>query len=111
MQREINGSILKDISIFSESCPEDLDKIASEMKIREFKEGELVFREGDPGDELFVVVKGSVSIYIIDKEGKEVVLSNITAGSFFGEMSIIEQAPRSANCRVLEDSIFLVMQC
>jgi diguanylate cyclase (GGDEF)-like protein len=109
MQREINGAILKDISIFSEVSPEDLDRIASEMKQKEFREGELIFREGDQGDELFVVVKGSVSIYIIDKEGKEVVLSSITPGSFFGEMSIIEQAPRSANCRVIEDSEFLVL--
>lgn len=110
MQKEINGSILKNIPIFSEISPGDLDKIASEMKIQEFREGDLIFREGDHGDELFVVIQGSVSIFIIDKEGKEVILSTITPGSFFGEMSIIEQAPRSANCRVLQDSAFLVLR-
>ena len=104
-----NGSILKQISIFSEINDEDLNKIASEMKRKEGKTGELLFREGDPGDELFVVVRGGVSVFIIDKEGKEVVLSDIMTGNFFGEMSIVEQAPRSANCRVIEDSIFLVM--
>ena len=109
MFNETNDNILKNISIFSDTCGDDLNKIAAEMKRREFKKGELIFREGDPGDELYVVVKGGVSIYIIDKEGKEVILSDIMAGSFFGEMSIIEQAPRSANCRVIEDSIFLVM--
>jgi len=109
MHNEINGSVLKNISIFSEIPSGGLDKIASEMKRKEFGEGDLIFREGDPGDELFVVVEGSVSIFIIDKEGKEVILSTISAGSFFGEMSIIEQAPRSATCRVLEDSVFLVL--
>jgi len=109
MLNENNGGILESISIFSDTCPEDLNKIASEMKRKEFRKDELIFREGDPGDELYVVVKGGVSIYIVDKEGKEVVLSDIMAGSFFGEMSIIEQAPRSANCRVIEDSVFLVM--
>jgi len=104
-----NGNVLQNISIFSDTCGVDLAKIAAEMKRRELKAGELIFNEGDPGDELYVVVKGGVSIYIIDKEGKEVVLSEIMAGSFFGEMSIIEQAPRSANCRVIEDSIFLIM--
>ncbi len=109
MFNDNNENILKNISIFSDTCADDLNRIASEMKRKEFKAGELVFREGDPGDELFVVVKGGVSIFIIDKEGKEVVLSDIMAGNFFGEMSIIEQAPRSATCRVIEDSIFLVM--
>lgn len=109
MQNGINGSILKNISIFENISDRDLDKIASEMKRRELKAGELIFREGDPGDELYVIVRGSVSIFIIDKEGKEVNLSEMREGNFFGEMSIIELAPRSANCRVLEDSVFLVM--
>ncbi len=109
MFTDSNDNILKNISIFSDTCGEDLNKIASEMKRKEFKAGDLIFREGDPGDELYVVVKGGVSIFIIDKEGKEVVLSEIMAGNFFGEMSIIEQAPRSATCRVIEDSVFLVM--
>jgi diguanylate cyclase (GGDEF)-like protein len=104
-----NENILKNISIFEDTCDEDLGKIASEMKHRELKAGELIFREGDPGDELYVIVKGGVSIFIIDKEGEEVILSEMMAGNFFGEMSIIEQAPRSANCRVIEDSTFLVM--
>ena len=109
MQSQYNENILKNISIFSDTCGDDLDKIAREMKKKEFKAGELIFREGDAGEELFVVVQGGVTIFIIDKEGKEVVLSDILAGNFFGEMSIIEQAPRSANCRVIEDSVFLVM--
>lgn len=109
MQKEINGSILKNIPVFSGISTEGLDRIAAEMKLKEYGEGELIFSEGDHGDELFVVIEGSVSIFIVDKEGKEVVLSGITAGNFFGEMSIIEQAPRSANCRVIEDSVFLVL--
>lgn len=109
MNNLTNGGILKHISIFSDTSGEDLDKIASEMKRKEYKAGELIFREGDPGDELFVVVSGGVSVYIVDKENKEVILSEIRTGNFFGEMSIVEQAPRSANCRVIEDSVFLVM--
>ncbi|PKL16189.1 MAG: GGDEF domain-containing protein [Spirochaetae bacterium HGW-Spirochaetae-5] len=104
-----NENILKNISIFEDTCDEDLDKIASEMKRRDLKAGELIFREGDPGDELYVIVKGGVSIFIIDKEGKEVVLSDIMAGNFFGEMSIIEQAPRSANCRVMPECAVKIM--
>lgn len=109
MQKYNNVNILKNVSIFSDTCDDDLAKIAAEMKKKDISAGDLICREGDPGDELFVVIKGKVSIFIIDTEGKEVVLSEITDGSFFGEMSIIDQAPRSANCRAVEDSIFLVM--
>ena len=104
-----NNSILKNISIFSDIAEKELDIIASEMKRREYKAGELIFKEGDPGDEMYVVVDGGVSIFIVDNDGKEVVLSEIMKGNFFGEMSIIERTPRSATCRVIQDSVFLVL--
>ena len=108
MSHRTNSTILKDVLIFSDIPDEELDIIASELKRKEYKAGELVFKEGDHGDEMYVVIAGRVSIFVIDNEGSEVVLSEMVKGNFFGEMSIIEQAPRSATCRVVEDSIFLV---
>jgi len=105
-----NASILKSVPIFSELSEKELDIIASEIKRKEFKTGELVFKEGDPGDEMYIVVDGGVSIFIIDNDGEEVILSKIMKGNFFGEMSIIERASRSATCRVIEDSVFLVFR-
>ncbi|MCL2026434.1 MAG: GGDEF domain-containing protein [Leptospirales bacterium] len=104
-----NSDILKNVSIFSDISEKELDIIASEMKKKEYKAGELIFKEGDPGDEMYVVIDGGVSIFIIDNDSKEVVLSEIMKGNFFGEMSIIERAPRSATCRVIQDSAFLVL--
>ena len=109
MEKEIYGILLKDVAIFSGQEQEHLDLIAQQMTWREFRAGEMVFREGDPGEELFVVIKGSVSIFIIDPDGKEVILADVGAGSYFGEMSIIDQVCRSAACRVAEDSVFLVL--
>ena len=84
-----NSSILKTVSLFSDIPERELDIIASELKRRECKAGELMFKEGDPGNEMYVVVDGRVSIFIIDNDGSEVVLSEIVKGNFFGEMSII----------------------
>ncbi len=109
MQKEIYGTLLKDIAIFSDQEQEHLDLIARHMTWREYRAGEMVFNEGDPGEELFVVVKGAVSIFIIDPDGKEVILSEVRSGNYFGEMSIIDQVSRSATCRVIEDSVFLVL--
>lgn len=105
----MNFDLLRNISIFSDLSDGELESIAGEMKRAEHGKGDTIFREGDPGEELFVVIQGSVSIFVIDPEGKEVALSEIGVGNFFGEMSIVEQAPRSATCRVLEDSVFLVL--
>lgn len=105
----MNGNILKNIAIFEGQDDEHLDLFAGEMKRYEFKAGDMLFQEGDPGDEMFVVVSGAVSIFIRDQAGEEVVLTEVRAGSYFGEMSIIDQTSRSAACRVLEDTVLLAL--
>jgi diguanylate cyclase (GGDEF)-like protein len=99
----ISGSLLKDVAIFSELTDEQRSMIASEMKMSRYNAGEMIFREGDPGDVLYVVIKGAVTVFIMDNEGKEVILAEVRAGSYVGEMSIIDQAHRSAACRAVED--------
>lgn len=105
--KKIDGSLLKDIAIFSGLDDDQRNLIAGEMKRSEYRSGEMIFREGDPGEQLFVVLRGAVCIFIIDNEGKDVVLAEVKAGSYFGEMSIIDQTCRSAGCRVIEDCVLL----
>lgn len=105
--KRINGSLLKDIAIFSGLDDRQREIIAGEMKRSEYSAGHMIFGEGDPGEQLFVVLNGAVCIFITDHEGKEVVLTEVRAGSYFGEMSIIDQSPRSAACRVIEDCVLL----
>lgn len=107
--KQVKGKILKSVEIFQGQSDEHLDLIAAEMKIRSHKSGDMLFCEGDSGDELFIILSGTVSVFITDNEKEEVVLSELGEGSYFGEMSIIEEAPRSASCRVIEDGEFLVL--
>ena len=109
MTTPVNGNILENVDIFQGQTREHLDLIAAEMKIRTHKTGDILFSEGDSGDELFIIIRGSVSVFITDDEKQEVLLSELGEGSYFGEMSIIEEAPRSASCRVIEDGEFLVL--
>jgi diguanylate cyclase (GGDEF)-like protein len=81
--------------------------ILKHMRRRKCSKGELLFREGDAGDELYVVLEGSVAISLHLPDGAELPISQVAAGSFFGEMSIIERAPRSATCRASSDSLLL----
>ncbi|MFY8129378.1 MAG: Crp/Fnr family transcriptional regulator, partial [Burkholderiaceae bacterium] len=63
--------------------------------------------EGDPSHALFIVKSGSLKVYLNDEEGKEVVLSTLEPGEYFGELGLIDDAPRSASVAALENSDLL----
>jgi len=68
-----------------------------------FKAGELIFKEGDAGSEMFIVQSGAVEIYR-DQANQVQVLAVMEKGDFFGEMSVLEGSPRTACARAAEDS-------
>ena len=70
--------------------------------------GQLVLREGDPGDSLYVVLDGELEVTKRHGE-QEVLLAVYKAGQFFGEMALLEQAPRSASVRTLRESRLLLI--
>jgi sulfate permease, SulP family len=82
----------------------DLDELRAVLKLREFKAGEVICREGDPGDRMWLLVKGSVSVRldVADDRGSRRITS-LTRGTVFGEMALIEGAPRSATIVADED--------
>ena len=67
-----------------------------------FKAGETVYREGDPGAEMFIVQSGAVRIFR-DLGGREQALAEMEKGEFFGEMSVLEGQARTSSARALED--------
>jgi len=72
-------------------------------QMREFKAGETIFREGDAGDGLFIVVKGSVRISKRSPSGEEA-LAVLESASFFGEMALIDHSARAADAIAHESS-------
>jgi len=76
--------------------PEELAPLSHVVQERAFDVGQEIFREGDPGDGLYVVSEGSVEISGILSGDQRQVFSQISPGGVFGEMSVIEQLPRSA---------------
>jgi len=102
--------ILRSVDIFSALDEEELSAVRSTMQERRFAASESLFNEGDPGDEFFVVLSGSVSVLVKLPDGQELVISEAGAGNFFGEMSIFDHAPRSATCRTREESTLLSLK-
>ncbi len=77
--------------------PEELARVAAVAQERTFSAGQEIFREGDPGDGLYVVVAGLVEISGVINDAQRQVLTQVAPGGVFGEMSVIEHLPRSAN--------------
>jgi len=75
--------------------------------VKKFVADEVFFNEGDPGQEMYIVLKGRVGVYAKCIEGSFVKVAEIGAGGFFGEMSLLEGLPRSASVSALEDTIVI----
>ncbi|MBW1784729.1 MAG: cyclic nucleotide-binding domain-containing protein, partial [Deltaproteobacteria bacterium] len=102
---------LKNINIFEGLSVSELAAIASVTEEVDYPVGEIVIREGETGETMFLVIKGNVSV--IKGEGEagaqEIELARIGAGDYFGEMALFEDAVRSATIRTAEESRFLVL--
>ncbi len=96
--------ILKKARIFKGLSIEQVEILASAMFYSEFDEGRALVYEGEPGNELFIIVKGTVAVSVFS-EGKDIELVRLGAGDFFGEMAMLEQELRSATCRAADGSV------
>jgi diguanylate cyclase (GGDEF)-like protein len=93
---------IKKISIFSDLSDDEIGTIATFMKELSLENNAILFSEGESGSEMFIVLKGRAEISVRTADGKEITLAEMGSGSFFGEMSLIENLPRSATCRLVE---------
>ena len=84
-----------------------LERIAVE---KQFPKESVIVSQEDRGDALFVVTCGKVKVVLYGKSGREVILSVFKPGDFFGEMSLLDNQPRSANVIAVEASTLLVLE-
>jgi CRP-like cAMP-binding protein len=99
---------LKGVALFQAVEDRDLVHLAARATRRRLDAGALVFKEGAAADSFYVVLSGSVKIFMHDAAGAEVVLDTKKAGEYFGEM-MLDHRPRSASIVTLEPSEFAVI--
>lgn len=104
-------TIMREVELFEGLTENEIDEILDICQQRRFKKGDHLAVEGDPGNDLFIIIEGMVEILIRGRETKPRVLVNLGAGQLIGEMSLVDHGTRSATVRVINDpTIVLVIR-
>jgi CRP-like cAMP-binding protein len=101
--------VLRQTDLLRSVPVEDLQAVAAATRWRTFRHGQVVFTAGDPGDTLMVVISGRIKVVVRSADGGELTLTIIQAGGVFGELSIADGGPRSADAEALEDCELLLV--
>jgi CRP-like cAMP-binding protein len=86
-----------------------LERLGASMRSRRFRRGEVIFHLGDPGDALFVIVSGDVKISLPSETGEEAILATLGRGDVFGELALLDGAPRSASATAISPTETVVL--
>jgi uncharacterized membrane protein len=100
---------LREVALFSEMDENEVAGIRAIMEEMKFAPGQVIIREGEPGDLFYVITAGHVEVIIRDADGSDVVLHVAGPGEFFGELSMLTNEPRSARIRAMDDVTTLAL--
>ena len=101
-------TLLRNIPLFESLSPEDLDALAARFEERQADASSIIFRRGESGSTLYVIRDGGVEIST--GEGRQkIVLTTLFEGQYFGELSLLDGAPRSATATTLKPCEFLAL--
>ncbi len=99
--------LLRTVPIFSELADSDISSLAKLSSRRRFPKDTVVFFENEEGDTFFMILEGRIKVTILGDDGREVILSMLGPGDFFGEMALLDNEPRSATAIAAEETELL----
>src|SRR5690349_23393655 len=102
MEADNESTYLKQVHLFAGLSDDDIQELASVVKRRTFRSGEVIFHRDDPGQVLYVIKEGKVKISIVSPDGQEISLVVFGKGEYFGELALLDGEPRSADAIALE---------
>jgi uncharacterized membrane protein len=92
-------ALLADVPMFALLDEQERALLAERVDSVTFEEGKTIFHVGDPGDSMYVVTSGEVQLSVKTKTGEEMFLESPGPGEFFGEISLLDEGPRTASAR------------
>jgi CRP-like cAMP-binding protein len=106
----MDSQALRACGLFQALGADQLRKVAAIAKHRDLASGEVVFREGDPGEDMYVIAAGKVRIARRLPRGGEEELAVLGQGAYFGELAVVDDAPRSADAVAHTTCALVVLQ-
>jgi CRP/FNR family transcriptional regulator, cyclic AMP receptor protein len=101
--------LLDATELFAALPPDVLEQLRTKTTVRALPKGGLLFSQGDPSNELFVISEGRIAIATRSSDGRESMVAVLEAGGLFGELGLFDDEPRSADARALTDSEVLAL--
>lgn len=103
-------SLLRSIPLF-DSLPDDaIAELMTRVRRRRFRSGDIIFHRDDPGSTLYLLESGQVKVYVPTEEGRDIILAVLRPGQFFGELSLLDNKPRSATAQANEETVTLILE-
>lgn len=102
-------SFFRKFALFAELDDRELAAIAAVAKTRHYAKDDVVFHADESGDVFCLIREGQVKVTMISPEGKEIILSLLAPGDFFGEMALLDEERRSASVRATSPMRLMVM--
>ena len=99
--------LLRTVPLFSELSEVDISSLGRLAARRRYPKDTVVFFENEEGDSFFMILEGRIKVTILGDDGREVILSMLGAGDFFGEMALLDNEPRSATAIAVEETELL----
>lgn len=110
MNADVMG-ILRQAELFRSVPAQDLGAIVAASRLRTFRRGQVVFTQGDPADTVIMVISGRVKLVVRSADGGELTLTIIQSAGVFGELSVADGGPRSADAETLDECQLLLIPC
>jgi len=104
------ADFLATVPLFKSLDAAELVHFGQLVREKHYPKGSVILFEDDPGDALFVIREGRVKVVLSAGSGREVILGILGVGEHFGELSLIDDQPRSANVIAMEESVLLVLR-
>lgn len=101
---------LQRVRIFADLDPADLALLARRVRLRRCPRGSFILQQDEPGSIAFFIVSGSVDVLLESDDGRQFVVARLGAGDHFGEMSLLDEEPRSATVVATEDTEVFLLQ-
>ena len=104
-----NPAELAQVELFKLLDEVELAELASVIDSKTIEAGEIIFNAGEFGDALYIVRSGEVELFVKDTAGQKIVLTTVEENEIFGELSMLDERPRSATALALTDSELLLL--